>query len=233
MFTLIVGGGNAGSHLAEDLLNQNHKVRVIDNRSDVLARLQRELPTEVIIVGDVTDPTDLEAAGIREANVVAAVLSEDEANLVVASLAKFHFGVRRVIARINSPRNAWLFTQDMGVDAAINSADLMAKLIAEQMSLGDMMVMLKLRRGEYALVEEKLPPSSAAIGVMIKDLPLPADVVIAAIFRKGKVVMPRGITALEAEDEVLAVVNHENANLVARLFGDRDGEVVLDAPDSV
>ena len=228
MFVLIVGGGQAGSHLAEILLNQGHKVRVLDRRAEVLSRLQLELPTEAIFNGDGTDPVELEAAGILEADVLAAVLPDDEANLVVTSLARFHFGVRRVIARVNSPRNAWLFTPDMGVDVALDNADLMAKLIAEEMSLGDMMVMLKLRRGAYTLVEEKLPPRSPAVGVMIKDLPLPPEVVIAAVFREGHVVIPRGVTSLQSGDEVLAVVNDANANLVARLFGDPDGVVLPD-----
>jgi trk system potassium uptake protein TrkA len=229
MFVLIVGGGQAGSHLADILINQGHKVRVLDRRPEVLSRLQRELPTEAIFSGDGTDPVELEAAGIREANVLAAVLPDDEANLVVTSLGRFHFGVRRIIARVNSPRNAWLFTPEMGVDVALDNADLMAKLIAEEMSLGDMMVMLKLRRGAYTLVEEKLPPHSSAVGIMIKDLPLPPEVVIAAIFRGGHVVIPRGVTSLEAGDEVLAVVNDANANFVARLFGDRDGVVLAEA----
>jgi len=226
MFVLIIGGGQAGSHLAAILLEQGHRVRVLDHRPEVLSRLQRELPTEVIFAGDGTDPLDLEAAGIREANVLAAVLPDDEANLVATSLARFHYGTRRIIARVNSPRNAWLFTPEMGVDVALNNADLMAKLIAEEMSLGDMMVMLKLRRGAYTLVEEKLPPHSPAVGVMIKDLPLPPEAVIAAIFRAGHVVIPRGAVALEAGDEVLAVVNDANANAVARLFGDPDGVVL-------
>jgi trk system potassium uptake protein TrkA len=230
MFVLIVGGGQAGSHLAEILLNQGHKVRVLDRRPDILSRLQRELPTETIIIGDGTDPVDLEAAGIREATVLAAVLPDDEANLIVTSLARFHFGVRRTIARVNSPRNAWLFTPDMGVDVALNNADLMAKLIAEEMSLGDMMVMLKLRRGAYSLVEEKLPPASPAVGVMIKDLNFPPEAVIAAIFREGHVIIPRGTTALQAGDEVLAVVNGDNASQVAALLGDPDG-VVLAEPE--
>ncbi len=230
MFVLIVGGGQAGSHLAEILLNQGHKVRVLDHRPDVLSRLQRELPTEAIFAGDGTDPLELEAAGIREADVLAAVLPDDEANLVVTSLARFHFEIRRTIARVNSPRNAWLFTPEMGVDVALDNADLMAKLIAEEMSLGDMMVMLKLRRGAYTLVEEKLPPHSPAVGVMIKDLPLPPEVVIAAIFREGHVIIPRGITTLEAGDEVLVVVNDASAQSVAQLLGDRDGVVLTEAP---
>ena len=226
MFVLIVGGGNTGAHLAGLLLEQGHKVRIMESRAEVLSRLHRELPTEAIFMGDGTDPVDLEAAGVRGANVLAAVLADDEANLVVTSLGRVHFQVPRTIARVNVPRNAWLFTSAMGVDVALDNGGLMAKLIAEEMSLGDMMVMLKLRRGEYTLVEIKLPPRSAAVGQEIKDLPLPPDAVIAAILRGGRVVIPRGLTQLEAGDEVLALVNSASANALAQLFGDRDGVVL-------
>ena len=97
-----------------------------------------------------------------EADVVAAVTSDDEDNLVVSTISRFEFGVRRVIARVNDPDNAWLFTRDMGVDVALNQADLMAKLIAEEMSIGDMVTLLKLRRGQYSLVEVKVAPGSTA-----------------------------------------------------------------------
>jgi trk system potassium uptake protein TrkA len=226
MFVLIVGGGNTGAHLADILLAQGHRVRIMETRPDVLSRLHRDIPTEAIFVGDGTDPADLEAAGVRGANVLAAVLAEDEANLVVTSLGRFHFEVPRTIARVNVPRNAWLFTPAMGVDVALDNAGLMAKLIAEEMSLGDMMVMLKLRRGEYTLVEIKLPPRSVAVGAKIRDLSLPSDTVIAAILRRGEVVIPRGDTTFAAGDEVLALVNSTNANAVATLFGDRDGVVL-------
>ena len=147
MYVIVVGGGKTGSHLAELLLAGGHGVRVIDDREDVVAKLRRELPADVVVPGDGADPDVLERAGIREADVVAAVTGDDEDNLVVATLARFEFSVRRVIARVNNPRNAWLYTPEMGVDVALNQADLMAKLIAEEMSLGDMTILVKLRRG--------------------------------------------------------------------------------------
>jgi trk system potassium uptake protein TrkA len=114
----------------------------------------------------------LESAGIRQANVVAAVTGDDETNLVVGSLARFEFGVQRVIARVNDPANAWIFTPKMGVDASLNQADLLAHLIAEEMSVGEMMTLLKLRKGEYSLVEEKVHPASTVTGKAIRDLSL-------------------------------------------------------------
>jgi len=158
MFVIIVGGGRTGSHLASLLLMQGHEVRLIDNRPEILTTLHREIPTEVIFEGDGTDPQTLEAAGIQRAQVVAATTADDADNLVVASLARHQYGVRRTIGRINNPKNAWLFSKDFGVDVALNNADIMAKLIEEEMSIGDMMIMLKIRRGKYELVEEKIAP---------------------------------------------------------------------------
>lgn len=219
MFVLIVGGGRTGSHLASLLLAQGHEVRLIESRPETLSGLHRELPTEVILEGEVTDPTVLEAAGIQKAQVLAAVTNNDADNLVVCSLAREVYNVRRIIGRINNPRNAWLFTPDMGVDVSLNNADLMAKLIEEEMSLGDMMTMLKLRRGKFSLVEEKIWPGARAVGIAIKDLALPPNCTISGIIRHGEMILPRGITTLQAEDEVLALVDDDAAEELARLLG--------------
>jgi trk system potassium uptake protein TrkA len=219
MLVIVVGGGRTGSHLATLLHSQGHQVRLVEHRKPTLTRLHRELPTEIIVEGEGTDPQTLESVGIKEAQVVAAVTDNDADNLVTASLARYHFNVKRVIARVNNPKNAWLFTQEMGVDVALNHADLMAKLIEEEMSLGDMMILSKLRRGKYTLVEEKIYPGAKAIGVTIKDLPLPPNCVISGILRGSEMIMPRGITMLEAGDEVIAMVDDDAAHELARLLG--------------
>jgi trk system potassium uptake protein TrkA len=219
MLVIVVGGGRTGSHLAALLHSQGHQVRLIEHRKPTLTRLHRELPTEIIVEGEGTDPQTLESVGIKEAKVVAAVTDNDADNLVTASLARYHFNVKRVIARVNNPKNAWLFTKEMGVDVALNHADLMAKLIEEEMSLGDMMILSKLRRGKYTLVEEKIYPGAKAIGLAIKDLPLPPNCVISGILRGSEMIMPRGITVLESGDEIIAIVDDNAAHDLARLLG--------------
>ena len=209
MFVIIVGGGKTGSHLAELLLAEGHRVRVIDRRPEVIEKLKTELPVETIVRGDGADPKVLINVGVKTADVVASVTGDDEDNLVVSTLARFEFNVRRVIARVNNPKNAWLFTPDMGVDVAINQADLMSKLIAEEMSLGDMMTLVKLRKGQYSLVEEKVHPESLAAGKAVRDLVLPSECVLAAIIRQGDLIIPRGDTVLQPIDEVLAVVRSD------------------------
>src|SRR3990172_5652550 len=192
MLVIIVGGGRVGSYLAAQLLSERHQVKLIENRFEVIDRLRSDLPHEILIIGDGSSPNILEAASIKHAQVLAAVTGEDETNLVVTSLARFEFNIPRTIARVNNPKNAWLFTPEMGGDVALNQTDILAGLIVEEMSMGDMMTLLKLRRGLYSLVEEKLPPESKVLAIPLKDLSLPDPCVIAAVIRKGQVVPPRG-----------------------------------------
>jgi len=219
MFVIIVGGGKTGSSVAELLLKEKHRVIVVEHRQDIIERLREELPRESVFEGDASLPSILEAAGVGEANVVAAVTGEDEANLVVCTLARFEYGVPRIIARVNNPKNAWLFTPEMGVDVALNEADMMAHLVAEEMSLGDMMTLLKFRKGQYALVEEKVHPLALAAGKAIRDLHLPPQCVLAAIIRKGELIIPKGDVLLQPADEVIALVHSSEAATLAALLG--------------
>jgi trk system potassium uptake protein TrkA len=192
---------------------------VIDERPAVLEKLSAEIPHEFIINGDGSSPAVLEKMGIHKAQVLVAVTGSDETNLVVTSLGKFEFNVPRVIARVNNSKNAWLFTADMGVDVALNQAEILARLTAEEMSIGDMMTMLKIRRGKYSLVEEKIAPQATAIGKALKDLDLPANCVISGIIRHGEIVMPRGVTVLQEADEILALVDDSSRDQLAKLLG--------------
>jgi trk system potassium uptake protein len=218
MFVVIAGGGRTGAQLANLLVSQDHEIRVIESRDDVLERIHQELPTESIIEGDPLEMHVLELANITRADVLAACTTSDEINLTLCYLARTIYNVPRTIARVNNPRDAWLFDSKFHVDVAVNQAEILASLIQEEMSLGDMITLLKLRRGNYSLVEEKIPVGARAIGMAIKDLALPEHCVIAAIIRKGEVIVPRGITTFEAEDEVLAVTDMKGTTSLADLF---------------
>jgi trk system potassium uptake protein len=132
MKVIIVGGGKVGASLALLLLEKGYAVKVIEAEKESISRLQQDLPANAVALGNGTDPVVLEATGIREVDVVAATTGQDETNLVVTSLARFVFNVPRTVARVNNPKNAWMFTPVMGVDVAVNQADLMARLIAKE-----------------------------------------------------------------------------------------------------
>jgi trk system potassium uptake protein TrkA len=154
--------------------------------------------------------------------VLAACTADDADNLALCFLARTRYNVPRIIARVNNPHNAWLFDEKFHVDVALNQPAILASLIIEEMSLGDMMTLLKLRRGQYSLVEEKIPAGARAVSVAIKDLALPDECVIAAIIRRGKMVVPRGVTVMEVGDEVLALTNRGGAEQLAALFAAPD-----------
>jgi trk system potassium uptake protein len=218
MHVMIVGGGKVGTYLARILLADGHKVKLIEGTREEFQRAAQELPPDAIVFGSGTDPDVLERAGIRDADVVAAVTRTDETNLVITSLARFEFNVKRIIARVNTPKNAWLFTPAMGVDVPLNQADLMAHLIAEEMSLGDVMTLLKLRRGQYSLVENKVDPRSVAAGKAVKDLNLPKECVLTAVIRDGTLIIPRGDTVLAPDDEVFALVHISQLDTLAAIL---------------
>jgi len=229
MNVLIAGGGRTGARLANLLINQNYKVRLVEHRRHLLSHLHQELPTEVIYEGNPVDPSVLEAAGIGEVHAVAAVTADDSSNLAICFVSKSMFEVPRTISRINNPNNAWLFNENFRVDVALNAADVFAHLIQEEMSLGDMMTIFKLRRGRYSVIEEKVPPGAKAIGVQLKDMDLAEHCVIAAIIRDGVMTLPRGDSAFQADDEIVAVASPEGAQrlsdmLAFPVYPTRDGK---------
>ncbi len=219
MKVVIVGGGKVGAHLASLLLAEQHQVKVIESRVGEVRHLHDDLSAGTVIPGSGTDPETLEAAGIRDADVMAAVTGTDETNLVATSLARFEFGVPRTIARVKDPKNEWMFTQVMGVDVALSQASLMAHLIAEEMSLGNMTTLLKLSKGEYSLVEEKVHPAATAAGRKVADLHLPAECILAGVIREGQLIIPHGDTVLQPDDEVLAVVHASQTAQLALILG--------------
>jgi trk system potassium uptake protein TrkA len=207
MYTIIVGGGQVGTYVASLLLSEKHQIKVIEKNRGRIALLEQSMPADNVFLGSGTDPNVLETAGIHKANVLAAVTGSDETNLVVCGLARMEFKVPRVIARVNNPKNVWLYTPEMGVDVGLNQADLLARLIVEEMSLGDMMTLIKLRKGQYSFIEEKVHPDYTANGKAIRDLNIPEKCVLAAIIRKGELIVPHGDMVLQPADEIIALVH--------------------------
>lgn len=218
MRVLIVGGGRTGSELASMLLKDGQDVTVIEEREEIFKRLQNEVPRARAVLGDGCEPSILEQAGIRRMDVVAAVTGHDEDNLVVCMLARQEFRVRRTLGRVNNPKNEWLFTPEMGVDCAVSQAHIMANLLCEEMAALEVAVLLRLQRGDTVLVEDVLTPKSRAVRRAVRDLELPENVILVAIIRDEKVIIPRGGVMLQAGDHVLALTKlTDRAKLAAAL----------------
>lgn len=220
---VIVGGGEVGQNLAELLLAWDHLPVLVEQSPAVAAHLESKGPT-VIVVGDGTDPQVLESAGIRSADIVAAVTGSDDVNLTVASLARFQFRVARTLARVNAPRHSWMFTPELGVDVALNQAEVLAHLIVEQATTGDMLTLLKLGGGRYSLIEAVVGKNSAAAGKTLASLPVPLECVIVGILRNGAVVLPRGPTVLEATDQVIALAHQDHCEEIRLLLEGQDSD---------
>ena len=218
MNVLIAGGDPTGAQLASLLLEQNHKIYLVEHRKEVLSLLHQQLPTDAIYEDRVMDLRVLENVGIRKADVLVACTSDDADNLVLCYLAHNLFKVPRTIGRINNPRHAWLFNEKLHVDVALNESSVLAHLIGEELSLGEMMTLAKLHRGQYSLIEMIVSPVAAVVGTAIKDLQLPEQCIIAAIIREGKMVVPRGGIKFNVGDEVLVITDTVGAEELVELF---------------
>lgn len=219
MKVVIIGGGQVGAYIAALILKGNNTVKVIENRDHVLEKLKRELPQDVVISGSGTDPRILESVGIADADVVAAVTGSDETNLVASTIAKYEFGVPRVIARVNNPQNAWLFNAGMGVDVGLNQADLMAGLVVEEMKLKTMSTLLKIEKGGYSVVKFKVDEKSKAANKKVKDLGIPDRAVLIAISRNEEIIIPRGDITIVPQDSVMAFADENSKTSLNALFG--------------
>lgn len=213
---LIAGGGRVGAALAALLTESGHSVTLVEQRVDRIGDIADTVPGVRTLQGDATDADVLESAGIRDTDVVAAVTGDDPTNIVVASLAKFEFTVPRTIARIVDPANDWLYTEEMGVDVPLEQAQLIAHLVAEEMSLGEMTTLVKLRRGRFALVEEGVHPDAMASGLRLADLELPVDCVLLSVIRGDEVSPAHGAVVLRPGDEIIALVRNGAAGHLHR-----------------
>jgi trk system potassium uptake protein TrkA len=131
---LITGGGAFGSYLAKDLRGAGHTVTVMDQNPEAARELSERQPDIDVVVGDACEPLLLEKAGILKADVVVAATSDDEDNLVIALLAHKEFEVPRVVARVNDPRNSWLFTDWWGVDHSLMAPDTFLSVVEQQVA---------------------------------------------------------------------------------------------------
>lgn len=209
MSIMIVGGGSLGAFLAELMEEKKEKVVLIEKEEGKIEKLKKDLKNSVIIHGNGCNIEVLKNAGIYEAEVVVACTRHDEDNIIICQLAKFEFGVSKVVSRINNPKNEWIFTKDMGVDAAVSSARILARLIEEETELNHMTTVLNLAAGKICLIKGEIEMNSKAANKKLKELILPKDCIIMTIVRNNEVLLPNGDSILLPGDEILTVVSDD------------------------
>ena len=218
MYVLIVGGGKVGSHLAKTLAAEGHQVTIVEVDQERCAILEDLMEGVRIICGDGDEPYVLDEANARSADAIVAATGHDEDNLVVCLLGKLEYNVPLTIARINNPANAWLFTQRFGVDVPVSNTAIMAEVL-KNVSLGDIVTLLRLQAENMAIDEIVLAEDGPAVGKRIADLTLPPASQVMAIISAGQVVVPRGDTLLKAGDEVLILAKCEDQPALRAVFG--------------
>jgi len=194
-----------GRSIAVELVESEHQVMLIERE---LSNIEPEaVEAAEWVHADACELTSLEEAGLEDCDVVIAATGDDKVNLVVSLLAKTEFAVRRVVARVNDPRNEWLFDDNWGVDVAVSTPRLLAALVEEAVAVGDLVRLMTLRQGQANLVEVTLPAHTPLAGSPVRALnsKLPKDSALVTILRGGRVIVPQGDDALEAGDELLFV----------------------------
>jgi trk system potassium uptake protein TrkA len=207
MRVAIAGAGNVGRSVANELVENGHDVLLLEKEPKAVK------PGSVVgaewLLGDACEVAQLEKARLDGYDVVIAATGDDKVNLVVSLLAKTEFVVPRVVARVNHPKNEWLFTEAWGVDVSVSTPRLISALIEEAVTVGDLVRLMTFEQGKAGLVELTLGPDSPIIGRTIEGVPWPNDSAPVAILRAGRVIMPQPNLPLQAGDEVMVITTAE------------------------
>jgi trk system potassium uptake protein len=221
MRVVVSGGGAIGRHLSADLVARGHEVILIEQSRSTVEDLRHEIPDVNVMLGDACEPWVLEQADLAATDVVVAATGDDEDNLVTSLLAKQEFAVPRVLARVNHPKNEWLFTEQWGVDQAVSPPHILTAMVEEAVTTGDLVQLLRLQGGRVSIVELKLAADSTATGKPLYELSLPPGTVIVAIVREGDVVLPQPESVFAEGDELVALAAPESESaLRSAIVGD-------------
>ncbi|AYJ49566.1 potassium channel family protein [Rhodococcus sp. P1Y] len=207
MRVAIAGAGAVGRSIARELIRSEHSVMLLERKLDHVDK--DAIPEAEWVLADACELSLLEASRLETYDVVIAATGDDKANLVLSLLAKTEFGVNRVVARVNDPRNEWLFDSSWGVDVAVSTPRMLASLVEEAVSVGDLVHLMTFRKGQANLVEVTLPENTPLAGKPVRKLALPRDAALVTILRGGRVIVPQQDDPLEGGDELLFVASVE------------------------
>jgi len=206
MYILIAGGGKVGANLARTLLKDGkHEVTLIEQRRDRFERLEHEFEHQVLL-GDATEIYVLERAGIaRPPDLVAALTGDDEDNLIICQLSREKYGVEKVIARVNDPRNQAHFDL-LGIAPTVSATRGLMALIEHEVPEHDLVHLLELRKENLEIVEVQIPQGAPAAGKRVEKLELPEGSRLISVMRNGRSEIAVGATELHPGDQVLAIL---------------------------
>jgi trk system potassium uptake protein TrkA len=207
MRVAIAGAGAVGRSIAAELIDGRHQVMLIEREVDQFEPQSVEQADWVL--GDACEVSILEESGLELCDVVIAATGDDKVNLVVSLLAKAEFAVRRVVARVNNPANEWLFNDAWGVDVAVSTPRMLAAMVEEAVSVGDLVRLMTFRQSQTNLVELTLPQETPLAGKAVSDLELPRDAALVTILRGDRVIVPTPDDPLEPGDELLFVATSD------------------------
>lgn len=210
----IAGAGSVGRSIATELVDNGHQVLLIDRNAAAIT--PEYIEAAEWVQADACEMSSMEEAGLHTCDVVIACTGDDKVNLVLALLAKTEFAVGRVVGRVNDPRNEWLFNESWGVDVAVSTPRILAALVEEAVSVGDLVRLFTLRQGQANLVEVTLAEGAQIVGNAVRDLTLPANAALVTILRGGRVIVPQADEPLEAGDELLLVATPDVEDEVRR-----------------
>ncbi|WP_458315716.1 potassium channel family protein [Mycolicibacterium brisbanense] len=207
MKVAIAGAGAVGRSIARELLENNHDVTLLERNIEHID--VDAIPAAHWRLGDACEITVLESLQLQQFDVVIAATGDDKVNVVLSLLAKTEFAVARVVARVNDPRNEWLFDENWGVDVAVSTPRMLASLVEEAVAVGDLVRLMEFRKGQANLVEITLPADTPWGGKPVKRLNLPRDASLVTILRGPRVIVPQSDEPLEGGDELLFVTVSE------------------------
>lgn len=209
MKSIVIGGGNIVYFTARSLLSRGHRVSIIVRSEEEARRFSRALDKAVVLHGDGTSVQVLEDAEIYKADTFLAITPNDEDNLIGCQIAGGKFGVTNVMAVVNDPDNREVFRK-LGITSILSTTDLISSLIEKQTGFDTVRQVIPLGDGSIIAAEVNLSLESPVLGKAVKDIALPEEVLIAAINRRGILVIPRGDTVLE-ESDLLTIFCRESS----------------------
>lgn len=207
MKVMIAGAGSVGRSIARDLLQHGHEVLMMDNAPSAM-RVSQVAEAEWMLA-DACEVAALREAAVETMDVVVAATGDDKANLVISFLAKTEFGVPRTVARVNNPRNEWMYDTQWGVDVAVSTPRIMTAMVEEAVAIGDLVKVFTFHQSGASIVEVTLPSNSRVVGTLLRDIQWPVDTVLSCIIRGDRTIAPSPEDTLEAHDELLFVMSAE------------------------